>query len=81
MTKMSIATATSASSDDRLAPNSRKGGINMTDKERNMEKLTTEQAKKLLNAIFAEEDTDEDNYPETVSDKGGVRGVCPDTQS
>lgn len=41
----------------------------MTDKERNMEKLTTEQAKKLLNAIFAEEDTDEDNYPETIADK------------
>ena len=43
----------------------------MTDKERNMEKLTTEQAKKLLNAIFAEEDTDEDNYPETITDKVG----------
>ena len=41
----------------------------MTDKERNMEKLTTEQAKKLLQAIFAEEDTDEDNYPETIADK------------
>ena len=41
----------------------------MTDKERNMEKLTTEQAKKLLNAIFAEEDTGEDNYPETITDK------------
>lgn len=41
----------------------------MTDKERNMEKLTTEQAKRLLHAIFAEEDTDEDNYPETIADK------------
>ena len=41
----------------------------MTDKERNMEKLTTEQAKKPLNAIFAEDDTDEDNYPETIADK------------
>jgi len=45
------------------------GGINMTDKERNMEKPTTEQAKRLLHAIFAEEDTDEDNYPETIADK------------
>ena len=36
-----------------------------------MGKLTTEQAKKLLNAIFAEEDTDEDNYPETITDKVG----------
>ena len=35
------------------------------------EQITTEQAKKLLQAIFAEEDTDEDNYPETVSDKVG----------
>ena len=44
----------------------------MTDKERNMEKPTTEQAKKLLNAIFAEENTDtDDNYPETISDKVG----------
>lgn len=45
------------------------GGINMTDKERNMEKPTPEQAKRLLQAIFAEEDTDEDNYPETITDK------------
>ena len=33
------------------------------------ESITPEQAKKLLNAIFAEEDTDEDNYPETIADK------------
>ena len=32
---------------------------------------TPEQVKKLLQAIFAEEDTDEDNYPETVSEKVG----------
>jgi len=33
------------------------------------EPITPEQEKKLLQAIFAEEDTDEDNYPETISDK------------
>ena len=31
--------------------------------------LTAEQSKKLLQAIFAEEDTDEDNYPETIAEK------------
>ena len=35
------------------------------------ESITPEQAKKLLNAIFSEEDTDEDNYPETIADKVG----------
>lgn len=33
------------------------------------EPITPEQSKKLLQAIFAEEDTDEDNYPETIADK------------
>ena len=33
------------------------------------EPITSEQAKRLLKAIFAEEDTDEDNYPETITDK------------
>ena len=33
------------------------------------EPITSEQAKRLLQAIFAEEDTDEDNYPETITDK------------
>jgi hypothetical protein len=33
------------------------------------EPITPEQAKRLLQAIFAEEDTDEDNYPETIADK------------
>ena len=33
------------------------------------EPITSEQAKKLLQAIFAEEDTDKDNYPETITDK------------
>ena len=33
------------------------------------EPITSEQAKRLLRAIFAEEDTDEDNYPETIADK------------
>ena len=33
------------------------------------EHITPEQAKRLLQAIFAEEDTDEDNYPETITDK------------
>ena len=32
---------------------------------------TPEQVKKLLQAIFAEEDTADDNYPETISDKVG----------
>ena len=35
------------------------------------EPITPEQSKKLLQAIFAEEDTDEDNYPETITDKVG----------
>ena len=35
------------------------------------EPITSEQAKRLLKAIFAEEDTDEDNYPETITDKVG----------
>ena len=35
------------------------------------EPITPEQSKKLLQAIFAEKDTDEDNYPETISDKVG----------
>lgn len=35
------------------------------------EPITPEQAKRLLEAIFAEEDTDEDNYPETIADKVG----------
>ena len=35
------------------------------------EPITPEQSKKLLQAIFAEEDTDEDNYPETILDKVG----------
>ena len=36
------------------------------------EPITPEQAKRLLQAIFAEGDTDtDDNYPETVSDKVG----------
>lgn len=35
------------------------------------EPITPEQAKRLLQAIFAEEDTDEDNYPETIADKVG----------
>ena len=33
------------------------------------EPITPEQAEKLLQAIFAEEDTDEDNYPETIAEK------------
>ena len=33
------------------------------------EPITPEQAKRLQKAIFAEEDTDEDNYPETITDK------------
>ena len=33
------------------------------------EPITPEQAKRLLQAIFAEEDTDEDNYPETIAEK------------
>ena len=34
------------------------------------EPITSEQAKRLLQAIFAEEDTDtDDNYPETITDK------------
>ena len=33
------------------------------------EPITSEQAKRLLQAIFAEEDADEDNYPETIADK------------
>ena len=35
------------------------------------EPITPEQSKKLLQAIFAEEDTDEGNYPETISEKVG----------
>lgn len=35
------------------------------------EPITPEQAKRLLQAIFAEEDTDEGNYPETISEKVG----------
>ena len=35
------------------------------------EPITPEQAKKLLQAIFAEEETDEDNYPETIAEKVG----------
>ena len=33
------------------------------------EPITPEQLKKLLQAIFAEEETDEDNYPETIAEK------------
>ena len=45
-------------------------GAAQTRKEKPMnEPITPEQSKKLLQAIFAEEDTDEDNYPETISDK------------
>lgn len=33
------------------------------------EPITPEQSKRLLQAIFAEEETDEDNYPETISEK------------
>lgn len=33
------------------------------------EPITPEQSKKLLQAIFAEEDTDEDSYPETIAEK------------
>ncbi len=33
------------------------------------EPITPEQAEKLLQAIFAEEETDEDNYPETIAEK------------
>lgn len=35
------------------------------------EPITPEQAKKLLQAIFSEKKTDEDNYPETIADKVG----------
>ena len=44
------------------------------------EPITPEQAKKkLLQAIFAEEDTDEDNYPETIADKVSYFRICLDT--
>ena len=33
------------------------------------EPITPEQSKKLLQAIFAEEETNEDNYPETIAEK------------
>ena len=47
-------------------------GAAQTRKEKPMnEPITPEQSKKLLQAIFAEEDTDEDNYPETITDKVG----------
>ena len=40
--------------------------------------LTTEQAKKLLTAIFSEsgDEMPDDNYPDTDREKGGVFGVC-----
>lgn len=33
------------------------------------EPITPEQSKRLLQAIFAEEETDEDSYPETIAEK------------
>ena len=38
-------------------------------KPRDLITITPEQEKRLLQAIFAEEDTNEDNYPETITDK------------